>query len=86
MHVHSWIFRNRARLRLIYGTPTPAVSQPSDEVLPEHLPQGVEERVEGPLAPPSADLPQKCFCQSAENIWFLWAPRCGCFPLVWALQ
>ena len=54
MHVHSWIFRNRARLRLIYGTPTPAVSQPSDEVLPEHLPQGVEERVEGPLAPPSA--------------------------------
>ena len=21
MNVHSWIFRNRARLRLIYGTP-----------------------------------------------------------------
>jgi hypothetical protein len=52
MYVHSWIFRNRARLRLIYGTPTPAVSLPSDEVRPEHLPMGVEARVEGPLPPP----------------------------------
>ena len=54
MYVHSWIFRNRARLRLIYGTPTPAVSLPSEEVRPEHLPIGVEARVEGPLPPPSA--------------------------------
>ncbi len=55
MYVHSWIFRNRARLRLIYGTPTPEA--PSAPVQAASAPVGGSPSAPTPEELPATHLP-----------------------------